>query len=817
MRRLLLLSCLSLACATNSTTEGPAQPLGDTTQPQQTTDPRAARMDALSARIDAKRQELGIPGLALVVVKDGQVLLSRGFGERNVADKQAVDEDTLFAIGSTTKAFTAMLVMMAVDEGKISLDDHPRKCVPYFKLLDEKADKAITVRDLLTHSSGLMRTDLGWITGRLSAEETIRVAGLAKATGDLGEKFQYQNVMYAAAGECVANLYGKPYSQLMAERFFAPLGMTHGTNISVAENLKNPQRAVGYTKAGPDQVLMPVPMRPIDNVAPAGAINTSIRDIAPWLKLMLAGGAYEGKKLVSETSFRELTKTQQKIRGPVSYTLGWMRDRWKTHRQLHHGGGIDGFVTLISLLPKDNVGFALFTNIQNGDIHGYVTEEVYGALLEDDWGTEPVDNTGATALPESAKAEVGRYGVVGGVSMEVVLVDNKLTLKVPRQPAYELIPQDIAARKYRLGPPAPSGYYATFRPRKDDPKRSELLLEQPQGPMTMARLTEADFEAVRKADIPGRLLDILGLYANKKTGFELEVGMSEGRVALLLPGQDPAPLVPQSNGFFSLDGLPETFKVEGVRTGKKISGLKIIQPGKTLELEIKRHSPLPKVTPDQLMQRMRKAANSQKLAKLGTFKTTGKLKFVNQGLEGSHVMQRAYPNKMRETLVLKALGKDIGTIVAAYNGTKASQKTDFTQSLPLSNEEVNNIVLQAAYDSLEDHANQLEKPEILRSGSVGDEATVVVRRKIKTGGSLVMHVSTKTWLLLKIESYLPMGPNGGEMGTTVTFADYRKVSGIPFAHKATTRGLQGEAVLTIDTVELGAPIDSAVFQIDPAK
>ncbi|MGB1276197.1 MAG: serine hydrolase, partial [Nannocystaceae bacterium] len=107
MRRLLLLSCLSLACATNSTAEGPAQPLGDTTQSQQTTDPRAARMDALSARIDAKRQELGIPGLALVVVKDGQVLLSRGFGERNVADKQAVDEDTLFAIGSTTKAFTA--------------------------------------------------------------------------------------------------------------------------------------------------------------------------------------------------------------------------------------------------------------------------------------------------------------------------------------------------------------------------------------------------------------------------------------------------------------------------------------------------------------------------------------------------------------------------------------------------------------------------------------------------------------------------------------------------------------------------------------
>lgn len=771
-------------------------------------------MDELSARIEAKRKELGIPGLGLVVVKDGKVLLSRGFGVRDVANNQPVDEDTLFAIGSTTKAFTAMLVMMAVDEGKISLDDHPRKCVPYFKLADEEADKNITVRDLLTHSSGLMRTDLGWYTGRLSTEETIRVAGQAEKTADLRERFQYQNVMYAAAGECAANLFGKSYTELMQERFFNPLGMTNGTNLSVSTTLKHPMRAVGYTKAGPEKTLMPVPMRPIDNVAAAGAINTSLRDIAPWLQLMLAGGVYDGKQFVSPSSFREITKSQQKIAGPMTYTLGWMRDRWKTHRQLHHGGGIDGFVTLISLLPKDNVAFALFTNIQNGDIHGYVTEEVYGALLDENWGKQKADTSGEVALPASAQNEVGRYGVVGGMSMEVVFADNKLQLKVPRQPDYDLLVDDAAARKYRLGPPAPAGFYATFRPRKDDPNRQELFLEQPQGPIVLQRLTEADFEAVKKAGIPDSLRELMGLYAHPEKGFEIEVGLSEGRVALLPPGGEPDPLVPRGDGTFGLDGMPETFVLSPIRDGKKkLTGLKLVQPNNTVEFKLLSKVTLPKITADQVLKKMRKAAASDKLNKLGTIKLIGKLEFKNQGLQGRHVRSRAYPNKLRENLVFQALGRDIGSILITADGQGAPvRSSDFIESLPLTNEDANSLRLEAIYDSLDPQNPMLDPPELQRAGTVDDEPTVVLRRKIKTGGSLIMHVSQKTWRLLKLEIFQVMTADGAESRTTMRFEDYRKVKGVPFAHKITARGQHGKVVETIEKVELGVALPDTEFQ-----
>ncbi len=812
MRRLLLLSCLSLACATNSAPEPSQVPAQSSDTASTVADPHAARMELLSARIEAKRKELEIPGLALVVVKDGKVVLSRGFGVRDLQTNEPVDEDTLFAIGSTTKAFTAMLVMMAVDEGKISLDDHPRKCVPYFKLSDKEDDAKITVRDLLTHSSGLMRTDLGWYTGKLSTEEIIRVAGLAEPTADLRERFQYQNVMYAAAGECVANLYKKSYVELMQERFFTPLGMTHGTNISVAENLKHPKRAIGYTKAGPEEVLMPVPMRPIDNVAAAGAINTSIRDIAPWLQLMLASGTYGGNKFVSDTSFRQITKTQQKIAGPLTYTLGWMRDLYKTHRRLHHGGGIDGFVTLISLLPKDKVGFALFTNIQNGDIHGYVTEEVFGALLDDNWGAESGDPSATPALPVSAKNEVGRYGVVGGATMEVIFADNKLTLKVPRQPNYELLVQNAAARKYRLGPPAPSGFYATFRPRQDDPNRQELLLEQPQGPMVMPRLIEADFEAVKKAGIPDNLSELLGVYAIKDRDIEIEVGLSEGRVALMPPGQDPAPLVANDDGTLGLAGMPETFKVEPVREGKKLIGLKVTQPSTTLDLELRARKPFPKIKPEQLFARMRKAAKSDKLNKLGTIVARGNVEFVNQGLQGIHEVHRAYPNKLREHVIYKGLGREIGNMLITVDGNGTAARTsDFTETLPLSNEESNAFELEAMFDTIDPNNAAFETPEILRAGTLDKEPTIVVRRKVKTGGSVIMHVSSKSFHLLKVESYLPAGPDGQEIGTTYRFEDYRTVKGVPIAHKITAQGPQGKIVETVESVTLGEVVDDKVF------
>ena len=187
----------------------------------------SAALAAIEKALDDRRKDLGIPGLALVIVKDDQVIYLKGIGYKDLDKKLPVTPDTRFAIGSASKAFTAMLAAMSVDDGKLSLDDSPKKFLPYFTLRDADAAAKITIRDLLAHRSGLNRTDLAMVTGMLNREELIKVAGMAKPTAKLGEKFQYQNIMYTAAGEAVAKAENSTWDKLIASRIFKPLGMNN--------------------------------------------------------------------------------------------------------------------------------------------------------------------------------------------------------------------------------------------------------------------------------------------------------------------------------------------------------------------------------------------------------------------------------------------------------------------------------------------------------------------------------------------------------------------------------------------------------------
>jgi len=194
----------------------------------------APALQKIEEKLDAKRKEYGIPGVSLVIVKDDRIIYAKGLGYKDFEKQIPVTADTQFGIGSATKAFTALTVLMAQDEGKLSLDDSPKKYLPYFHMYDPETDKNITIRDLLSHSSGLNRTDLAMITGKLTRAELIEVAAQAKPTAKLREKFQYQNLMFVAGGEVAANVEKSTWDRLIATRIFKPLGMTNST-LSIAE------------------------------------------------------------------------------------------------------------------------------------------------------------------------------------------------------------------------------------------------------------------------------------------------------------------------------------------------------------------------------------------------------------------------------------------------------------------------------------------------------------------------------------------------------------------------------------------------------
>ena len=250
--------------------------------------------------------------MSLVIVKDDQIIYIQGMGYKDFEKQIVVTPDTQFAIGSATKAFTALSVLMTADEGKLSLEDSPKKLLPYFKMYDPETDKNITIRDLMSHSSGLNRTDLAMITGKLSRAELIQVAAQAKPTAKLREKFQYQNIMFTAAGELVTQAQKIPWEKFIADRVFKPLGMTN-SNLSMKQMEKAKDFSYGYDYNFDTNATDKRPFRDIDEVAPAGSINSSARDMGEWLRFVLNGGAVGGKRLVSEKGFDEWLKPQMNI------------------------------------------------------------------------------------------------------------------------------------------------------------------------------------------------------------------------------------------------------------------------------------------------------------------------------------------------------------------------------------------------------------------------------------------------------------------------------------------------------------------------
>ena len=470
----------------------------------------SAQLAAIEKTIDDRRKELGIPGISLAIVKDDQIIYLKGLGYKNFEQKIPVTPVTRFAIGSASKAFTALLAAMSADAGKLSFDDSPKKFLPYFTLKDPDAAAKITIRDLLAHRSGLNRTDLAMATGMLNREELIKVAGMAKPTAKLGEKWQYQNIMYTAAGEAVAKAEHSTWDKLIATRIFKPLGMTN-SDTAVAAMQKSRDYSLGYDYNPSTKVTRNLPQREIAAAAPAGAINSSAQDMAQWLRLMLNNGSINGRRLVSEKNFDELVHKQINVGGPVDYGLGWFLRQWKGHKVVEHGGNIDGFNSQVAFMPDQKLGFVLLTNVSGSPLGAVAMNTIWTNLVGDPKAAEMKSTAEGTAAPPGdPKAEVGKYLLAAaGINFEVAMKEGKLTLSVPGQPTYPL--ENIGGRRYKLGEPAPAGFFATFRPAKDKPSQTELFIEQLQGNVVAEKIEAKETPGATAQSEPNRESDPIAI------------------------------------------------------------------------------------------------------------------------------------------------------------------------------------------------------------------------------------------------------------------------------------------------------------------
>ena len=344
-----------------------------------------------SAFVHKTLSEWKVPGVAIAVVKEGKVILAEGYGFRDIKNQLKVTPQTLFAIGSSSKAFTATAVGILVDEGKLDWNKRVRDYLPTFQLQDEFATEQMTPRDLLCHRSGLPRHDLVWYGSSLSRKELFDRMRYLEPKADFRTLFQYNNFMFLTAGYLAGEVTHSTWEDVVRTRIFEPLGMKD-SDFSVEDSRKQPDHTLPYGEK--DDKVTEIPFRNLDAMGPAGSIKSNVLDMAQWVLLNLHKGKMGDKQVISESSLAEIQSPQMVVQEGVfrilekfpemfttSYGLGWFITNYRGHTWLHHGGNIDGFSAFVTFLPRDDLGVVVLCNKNGTDLPEIVALNIYDRLL----------------------------------------------------------------------------------------------------------------------------------------------------------------------------------------------------------------------------------------------------------------------------------------------------------------------------------------------------------------------------------------------------------------------------------------------------
>ena len=554
-----------------------------------------AEFDAVAA---AAVKSWNVPGLGVAVVAGDELIYARGFGFRDVEQKLPMGADTLFAIGSTTKAMTATLLSTLVDQGQLDWDQPLRRYLPSFRLADELATLRVTPRDLLTHRIGLPRHDLVWYNNHHSSREEL-VARLAhlEATADLREQFQYNNLAFLTAGYLAEKLTGQSWEAALRERLLDPLGMKR-TGFSVTAMEQDGDHALPYQENDKDQ-LERIPYRNIDVMGPAGSVNSSVNEMSHWLRLNLGGGRYDGRQLIAASTLADLHTPHMVLAAPPApetrlsqqaYGMGWMVEVYRGHKLVEHGGGIDGFTTSVAFFPDDDIGIVAFTNRASG-LPNLISREIADRLLgleKIDWIAEGLTRGKAAQLQgreAGKKVEVlriagtrpshplanyvGTYAHPGYGELDIRLQGENQLVAI-----YNDIETPLEHWHYDVWNGGKNPQDATFE------KMKYLFRANFDGDIAAV---EAPFEPTaaaivftkkpdRRLSDPAYLEKLTGTYLGP-TGQKAQVSRNGATLTLTVPAQPLYTLVPELSGRFGLRGLQGFsvgFVTEGDGPAKKI-------------------------------------------------------------------------------------------------------------------------------------------------------------------------------------------------------------------------------------------------------
>ena len=352
-------------------------------------------IQTIKKTIEAIRSSWKVPGCAVAVIQDNQVILAEGFGVRDIKTQLPVTPETLFPIASCTKAFTTFAMGLLVDEKKLDWDKPVRNYLPQFKLYNDYVTENMTPRDLVTHRSGLPRYDLMWYMTGYHREEIVKRLQYLEPTKGFREVYQYNNLMYLVAGYMTGLIAGTDWETFIKTRIFEPLKMKR-SNFSVEISKTDKNHATGYEIK--KKQIRATSLLNVDPICPAGGINSTLNDLISWVKLHLNSGKLGQRTLLSTKQLGEMYTPSMITTDPqgfdeilnCGYALGWSIRSYRGTKLIAHSGSLDGFTSLVSLHPQSNTGIIVLNNLDNSVLPPIVTSCILDILLK----LEPIDWSG---------------------------------------------------------------------------------------------------------------------------------------------------------------------------------------------------------------------------------------------------------------------------------------------------------------------------------------------------------------------------------------------------------------------------------------
>ena len=787
MKRVVLLILLALAVILLVHYSAPAAPVL-TPELQQ-------RLDLLVEQLEQQRQMLHVPGMAIAVVKDDEVILTHGFGIASVEEETPVTPETIFAIGSSTKAFTSTLVGMLVDEDKMDWDDPVTEYLPYFQMNVDSDDESAepTLRDVLSHRTGFTRMGLLMASGQIPIEEVLLDATKAEPYVPFREKWYYSNVMYMSAGVAAGKAEGTDWYTLVTERIFEPLGM-NSTTTSVTQTENDSRLASGYLWDEDLQAYEYKPMRNVDNIGPSGSINSNVIDMAQWLRLQLNHGEYEGRRLISEENLSETWTTQVNITENVGYGMGWMIREWEGQPVIEHGGNVDGFSAQVAMLPESNLGFVLLTNASVSLLPPQAVNMVWNMLLSE----EPTD----TGITEDYEPYIGEYianfGQFKDEIFTVLVQNNRLAVDVPGQQVFELKEPDEEGKWYFV---ISNEIAVSFERDEDD---NVIGMKMYQAGMTF----DLPREGVEIApEIPlDELQKYLGSYRSEELQVTVEVLIQNNRLAIDVPGQMVFELYPpDENNKWVFRITPDTSVSFNETSAGQVDSLTMYQDGEEFVLpQIESKSLL---TVAEIMALRDAEGNEAALEAMGNYRIDSTIHSVQSGVRGTVSVYVAGSDKYRADADYGKYGYS-HTVV---NGDHAWVESSFGPFKELRGQLLEQAKRGHPYVMDSDWRDYFDSIKVVRADTLDDKEVYVVELKFGELPAMTVFVDAVTGDVL-LSEIISIQEGGIGIPVTIRFEDFREVHGIRVPFRSITSNEQsGWTIIEDETIETNIQLDNDFF------